>query len=44
MMMAQQHLGKNNNGSSNSRRVQICTDNFTKEEHIIIKKELEGKI
>ena len=29
-------------GAAKSRRVQICTDNFTPEEHLLIKKELEN--
>lgn len=30
-----------NTGGSKSRRIQICTDNFTPQEHLLIKKDLE---
>ena len=32
----------NKNGGARSRRVQICTDNFTPEEHLLIKSELDS--
>lgn len=32
----------NKNGGARSRRVQICTDNFTPEEHLLIKEELDS--